>query len=87
MNPRKRHTKGNASIHPEGIAVNKQEEKKITKRNLFTNKLYTEIGHPGEDMMRPAANNLHYCVKGKIEVCEDFDMEKSEDTLLHKVTQ
>ena len=46
-----------------------------------------KIGHPGEDSMHATAKHLNYIVKGNLDVCEDYTMEKKNQKLLHKVAE
>ena len=71
LEPKKGNPEGKSDVWPEGTAV-KQQEKKTTKRQvlqkIYANKLYVKLGHPGEYKMRVTSNNLHYSVKGMLEV-------------------
>ena len=62
-----------------------QQPKQIATGNIHANKLYTKLGHPGEDRMRATTKHLHYIVKWTIEICEYCGIEKSRQKLVHKV--
>ena len=90
MAPKKKNTEGKADVHPEGTAVNKQENtttKKISTRKIHVNELHAKLSHPREDRIRATAKHLYYSVKGTLEVFKDWDRVKIKHKLLHKVAE
>ena len=49
-------------------------------QKFHTNELHTKLGHPGEDRMRATAKHLQYRIKGMLEVCKDYAIEKQIET-------
>ena len=56
-------------------------------QKIHTNKLHTKLGHLGEDSMHATSNQLHYNVKGVIELCEYCAMAKIKQKFLDKVAE
>ena len=54
-------------------------------RKTLVNKLHAKLGHPVEDRMRVTIKHLHYNIKGIIDVCGYFTMEKIKQKSLYKV--
>ena len=90
LDPKKRNMERKASVHPEGTAINKQENtttKHLSMLKIQAYEIYVKLIHPGEDRMRATVKHLHYRVKGVLEVCEDCDMAKSKQKFLHTVAE
>ena len=59
------------------MVVKKQENtttKQLATWEIHANKLQGKLGHSIEDMMRATAEHLHYSVKVKLDVYEDYSM-------------
>ena len=79
---KKRKPEGKAVVHMIRTASKKQENKptKQTTKQKFN-------FNPREDRMSATMKNLHYIVKGTIEVCEDYDTLKRNQKQLYKVAE
>ena len=88
--PEKGKLEKKSAVNPEGMVV-KQQEKTTTKQQTIwktcVNKIHTKLVHPREDRMRVSTNNLHYRVKGAMEVFEDLTTAKSKNKFLRKVVE
>ena len=51
---------------------------------INANELHAKLGHPREDRMCATLKHLHYSVKGKLSICEEYSTAKSYHKLLHK---
>ena len=56
-------------------------------QKIHANELHANIGYPVEYRMHVNANHRHYIIKGTLEVCENYTMEKSKQKYLHKVAE
>ena len=66
---------GREVSHPTGREVRKEKiihnNQKIATRKVHTNEIHAKLGHPVEYKMHVTMKNLHYNIKGNLEVCED----------------
>ena len=54
-------------------------------RKIHANDLHVKLIHTGEDRIRATVKHLQYSVRGELDVCEDYSMDKRDHILLHKV--
>ena len=56
-------------------------------RKIHVSKLNAKLGFTREERMRTATNNLHYSVKGTLEVCEECVTARRKQKFLYKVVE
>ena len=77
--PERQNTEGKEAVHFQEASVKKQENKttkQLVTRKIHTNELHSKLSLPGEDRMCATVKNLHYSVKGEVDVYKDCNVEK-----------
>ena len=54
---------------------------------IHANKLDAKLGHPREDWIHTAKNQLDYSVKWTLDICEDYATETIKQKLLRKLAE
>ena len=88
--PEKRNPEGEASVHPEGMTVEKREQKTTEQQatqKIRVKELRAKLGSPIEDRICATVKHIHYSIKGMIQVYEDSAIVKSKHKFLHKVAE
>ena len=90
LTPENQQSEGKGSIQPEGTAVNKQENKTINQiatRKIHADDLHAKLRDLGEYRIHVTEKQLHYSIKGILEVCDDCTTAKSKDKPIHIVAE